>query len=123
MAVELEKEAGMPSLTPADELASVRAEIARLKARERALCDALMTGPACARDGRWTRIEIASRQIRLFDHRLLPAEIRDDPLFWRERQSVEVLCHPIEGEATALPVVARASQARTQAQARAVRLQ
>lgn len=97
----------MPSLTPADELASVRAELARLKARERALCDALVAAPACARSGRWARAEISTRSIRLFDHRLLPVEIRDDPLFWRERQSVEVVCHPIDVATGPLPLVAR----------------
>ena len=108
----------MPSLTPADELASVRAELARLKARERALCDALTAAPACARTGTWTRAEVGSRTIRLFDHRLLPPEIRDDPLFWRERQTVEVVCHPID-TLRPMPLVPRAPAG----QASALRLQ
>lgn len=109
----------MPSLTPADELASLRAELARLKARERALCDALVAAPACARSGRWTRADVGTRTIRLFDHRLLPSDIRDNPLFWRERQSVEVVCHPLEGAASPLTLVPRPAQGH----ARALRLQ
>ena len=109
----------MPSLSPADELASVRAELARLKARERALCDALVAAPDCARIGQWTRAEVGARSLRLFDHRLLPPEIRENPLFWRERQAVEVTCHPLDGALSPMPLVPRS----TQGHARALRMQ
>lgn len=114
----------MPSLSPADELVAVRADIARLKARERVLCDSLVAAPACARKGRWTQVEVAVRTIRLFDHRLLPAEVRDDPLLWRERQAVEVLCHPTDEAALqAMPVRSPVRPPVGQGHARAVGLQ
>ncbi len=81
-------------MNPADELASVRVQIARLKARERALREALIADDQ-GRIGRWTRAEVVERAVRLFDHRLLPEPIREDPMFWRERRMIEVLCHDL----------------------------
>lgn len=81
-------------MNPADELASVRVQIARLKARERMLREALIADER-GRVGRWTRAEVVERAVRLFDHRLLPEPIREDPMFWRERRMVEVLCHEL----------------------------
>lgn len=101
----------MPSLNPADELASLRAEIARLRARERALCDALAVAPPDARTGQWVRADVAMRSIRLFDHRLLPPEIRENPLYWCERHAVEVSCHPVDALPQSLSLTARIGQA------------
>ncbi|WP_232489090.1 hypothetical protein [Rhodobacter amnigenus] len=72
-------------LSPADELAEVRAEIARLRLREAQLKDRLLHAPLAALTGRWHRIEITQQITRHFDATLLPASIRDDPAYWRER--------------------------------------
>lgn len=90
-------------MSPADELASTRVQIARLKARERALRQ-ILVDDVQARSGRWTRAEVVETRIRVFDHRLLPAPIREDPAYWRSRPLVEVLCHEIEDSATQAPV-------------------
>lgn len=85
----------MPPLSPADELAQIRAHLARLKAREAALVSALCAAPEVARRGRWTRAEVLEHRVRLFDHRLLPPPIREDPLFWRESVVLAVECHDL----------------------------
>ena len=79
-------------MTPADELAIVRARIAHLRKREAALTMALIAMPPGARDGQWTQIDVVERRLRLFDHRLLPPGVRDDPAFWRDRDVTEVRC-------------------------------
>ena len=85
----------MQSMAPADELAMVRTQIAHLKTRERALRDALICASAAARIGRWSIAEVVERQIRLFDHRLLPQPLRDDPAYWTTRAHTEVNCRPL----------------------------
>lgn len=77
----------------ADELAEIRAEIARLRLREAALRAAIVKAPDALAEGRWTKVEVAERRLRVFDPARLPAAIRDDPRYWRERVTVAVLCH------------------------------
>jgi hypothetical protein len=77
----------------ADELAEIRAEIARLRLREAALRAAILKAPDTVAEGRWTRVEVAERRLSVFDPARLPAEIRDDPRYWRERVTTAVLCH------------------------------
>ncbi len=84
----------MHKLSPADELAEIRAEMARLKAREAALRALLLSQEPAV--GRWHRIEITEQRARVFDARLLPPHIRDNPAFWRERVTQVVKCLPIQ---------------------------
>lgn len=69
----------------ADELADIRAEIARLKRREAELRAAYLTQPELPRAGRRHRVELVTQHARIFDPRLLPAELRSDPAFQRDK--------------------------------------
>lgn len=82
----------MTTLAPADELSLIRADLSRLKLREQELRKILMDGGEEARRGDWAKAEIVERTVRVFDHRLLPRELRDDPLYWRERAMTEIQC-------------------------------
>lgn len=82
-------------LPPADELAEVRAEIARLRLREAQLKDRLLHAPPAALTGRWNRVDITERLTRQFDADLLPATIRDNPAYWRDRLHHVVQTVPI----------------------------
>jgi len=75
----------MHHLSPVDELAEIRAEIARLKQREATLRDLILTAPSGSLTGRWHRVEVIEHRVRMFDPALLPAAIRENPAFWRER--------------------------------------
>ena len=86
----------MHPMAPADELALIRAQITRLRDRERDLQRSLMDVPEGARCGRWSRAEVVTRTLRVFDHRLLPQTLRDDPMFWRERSIRELRCLPVQ---------------------------
>lgn len=90
----------MPRLTPADELAEIRAEIARLKLREAQLKDRLLHTPLAARTGRWHRAEVQEVTTRRFDPALLPAHIRDDPAYWRDRPHLAVHTHALPPKST-----------------------
>jgi hypothetical protein len=83
-------------LSPADELAMIRAQISGLRTREQDLRNALIDAPDAARYGRWAHAEVVTRTVRVFDHRLLPQSLRDDPCYWRERSVIEVRCLPTE---------------------------
>ena len=93
----------MHRLSPADELAAIRAEIARLKRREAELRQAILHDPDCATTGRWHRIEVTVSRARVFDAQLLPAAIRGDPRYRRERVTTYVRCLPVEVCAPAPP--------------------
>jgi hypothetical protein len=69
----------------ADELADIRTEIARLKRREAELRAAYLTQPELPRAGRRNRVELVTQRARIFDPRLLPAELRNDPAFQRDK--------------------------------------
>lgn len=97
------KEAPMHHMNPADELAEVRAEIARLKLREAQLRARLIEMPPEARQGRWSRAEVLESRMRIFDARLLPPALRDDPRYWRERVSLTLRCLPIQARSPARP--------------------
>lgn len=83
----------MYTLSPADELAEIRAEMAKLKAREAALRTLIIAMPP--QPGRWHRVEIKEMRARVFDASLLPAQIRENPAYWRERVSQVVRCLPV----------------------------
>lgn len=70
---------------PADELAEIRAEIARLRAREGALREVLLRDAAMPKIGRFHKVDLVTRRQRVFDPRLLPEEIRLDPAYTREK--------------------------------------
>lgn len=86
----------MHALSLADDLADIRAEIARLKAREAALRAAILGRRGQVPDGRWARVEIVERRSRVFDKALLPEDIRTDPRFFRERVTSYVRCLPVQ---------------------------
>ena len=85
----------MHSLSPADELAEVRAEIARLKAREAQLRAFFLTAPLTARSGRWSRVVVEETQSQRFNPSLLPDPIRRDAQFTELRLVQTVRCLPV----------------------------
>lgn len=80
----------MHHLSAVDELAEIRAEIARLKQREADLRDQILAAPPAALTGRWHRVEVTDHLVRSFDPALLPPAIRDNPAYWRERVQTRV---------------------------------
>ncbi len=89
----------MHPLAPADELAELRAEIARLKTREAQLREVLLAAAPETLGGRWHRAEVTEHRVRQFDPSLLPANIRENPAFWRERVQTTVRTMPIQSRA------------------------
>jgi hypothetical protein len=87
----------MHKMSPVDELAEIRADIARLKLREAALRQVVLSGDAAT--GRWYRAEVMESRARVFDARLLPPQIRDNPAYWRERLTKMVKCLPVQARA------------------------
>jgi len=85
----------MHRLSPADELAEIRAEIARLKLREAQLRDRLMKSPLATLIGRFHRVEITHSHSSVFDPALLPDHIRNDPAYWRDRAQTVVRTMPL----------------------------
>ena len=78
----------------ADELADVRAEIARLKIREQALRDGFIKRPQADIIGRWTQVAVPVTQKSRFDSSLLPEVIRNDPAYFRHSVTHIVRCFP-----------------------------
>lgn len=70
---------------PADELAEIRTEIARLRAREGELRALLLHDAAMPKIGRFHKVDLVTNRQRVFDPRLLPEEIRLDPAYTREK--------------------------------------
>ena len=94
----------MHSLSPADELADLRADIARLKLLEAALRAKILASPDTQSIGRWHRIEVLVTKARVFDAKLLPAAIRDNPQFHRDRVTQVVRCVPVEAKRPGWPI-------------------
>lgn len=86
----------MHPLSLADELAELRAEIARLKTREAELRDQILAAPSDTLGGRWHRVEVTEHRVRMFDPALLPAAIRGNPAYWKERVQLTVRTFPIQ---------------------------
>ena len=84
----------MHTLSPADELAEIRAEIARLKAREAALRAHFLRHPTDHAQGRWTRVEVVETRQHRFNAALLPDHIRQDPRYCEEKLVQTVRCLP-----------------------------
>lgn len=93
----------MHNLSPADELAEIRAEIARLKAREAALRAHFLRHPKEQTLGRWTRVEVVETCQRRFNPALLPDAIRQDPRYLEERRVQTVRCLPAPVTVTVRP--------------------
>ena len=105
----------MHSLSPADELANLRADIARLKLLEAALRARILASPDTQAIGRWHRIEVLETKTRVFDAKLLPAAVREDPRFYRDRVTQIVRCLPVEAKRPGWPVQNSARHAQGQA--------
>lgn len=97
------------ALPPADELALVRAEIARLRQREAALSACLRARPELCRQGRATRVEIEETTLNRLVLSRLPQAIRDDPAYRQARRLVLLRCLPLPPP-TAAPAPRRAGQ-------------
>lgn len=78
---------------PADELADVRAELARLRLREAQLRALILKDPDLASQGRFARVTVCFHRDRVFDPAVLPHEIRTDPRYFRDRQHWSIQCH------------------------------
>ncbi|MCG7494880.1 hypothetical protein [Thalassobius sp. Cn5-15] len=87
----------MHKISLADELAEIRAEIARLKEREAALEAAVHASDGTVPNGRNHRVRVITRRNSEFDPVLLPQEVRENPRYWRDHLSVHVECLPVEG--------------------------
>lgn len=67
----------------ADALGNVRRQIRTLEAREKALRKAILQAcPNRGVSGREFVVEVREQKRRRFNHRALPAHLRDDPRFW-----------------------------------------
>ncbi|WP_216821438.1 hypothetical protein [Tabrizicola sp. TH137] len=86
----------MHPIALADELAEIRAEIARLKAREMQVRDLILASPPGGQAGRWHKAEVTEHRVRMFDASLLPPAIRENPAFWRERVQTTVRTVPVQ---------------------------
>ncbi len=84
----------MQSMSFADELAEIRGEIARLKAREAALRAHFLRHPDQGAQGRWARVEVVENRSPRFNPLLLPDTIRNDPRFFEEKVVQTVRCLP-----------------------------
>ena len=88
-------EGRMKAMQPADELAEVREELARLRLREAQLRALLVARPELARQGRWTRVEMEERLENRLDPALMPENLRGDPAFRRTVPLLVLRCLPL----------------------------
>lgn len=93
----------MHILSPADELAEIRAEIARLKTREAALRALFLRNPNDHALGRWSRVEVIETRQTRFKAALLPDAILRDPRYLEERLVQTVRCLPAALSVTVRP--------------------
>jgi hypothetical protein len=101
----------MQGLTVADELAEVRAQIARLRAREASLRRALLAAGGGGQTGRRARATVEEHGVMRFDPALLPEEVRRDPRFWREERVVSVQVHALPARRPGWPLLRRGGAA------------
>lgn len=81
--------------SPADELAELRAEIARLQMREATLEAAILRNPDLGARGTFHAAEVTETRQTVFDPALLPPEVQQDPRYWREQIAQTVAVIPI----------------------------
>lgn len=93
----------MHKLALADELAEIRAEIARLKLREAALRAHFLRHPDQRAMGRWTRVEVTEHEETRLLPALLPEAIRLDPAYHERRRLCIVRCVPVPFSVTVRP--------------------
>lgn len=80
----------MSRQSPADELAEIRAEIARLKARAAQIEAALLRSPDQRNRGTWHLAEVTETHQSVFDPSLLPIAVQEDARYQRED-----ICHSV----------------------------
>ncbi|WP_223634189.1 hypothetical protein [Rhodobacter sp. TJ_12] len=83
--------------SPAQELAQIRAEIARLRAREADLSEIVQRDTALPKVAAMHKADLVTRRERVFDPRLLPADIRLDPAYSREKVTRVLRTGPASG--------------------------
>lgn len=93
----------MPHSSPADELAAVRAEILRLRAKEFVLRKQILKDPDVNSIGRWHRIEIDEHRDLVLDISRLPEQILQDRNFWREKIVKTLRCLPLQSQTNTRP--------------------
>ena len=86
----------MRRLAPADELAEIRAEIARLLDRVEQVETALIRNPGLRNRGASHVAEVTETRVTEFDPALLPDSLRHDPHFQREVLRREVKLIPVK---------------------------
>lgn len=87
----------IPNMLPADELASVRAQIRTLEAREAELRNGFLSGALNPR-GQYVSVEIKPQSRRTLDREALPRAIKEDPAFWRVTKVNSVVLRKIGAE-------------------------
>jgi hypothetical protein len=80
--------------SPADELADIRAEMLRLRAREAALRQQILKDPDGTSIGRWHRVEVDEHRDLVLDISRLPEHILQDRHFWCEKLVQTLRCLP-----------------------------
>lgn len=93
----------MHNLSPADEFAEIRAELARLKAREAALRAHFLRDPDHGSLGRWSRVEVVESHQSRFNAALLPSSVLNDPQFREDRVVLSVRVVPVPFTAALRP--------------------
>lgn len=81
--------------SPADELSEIRAEIARLQAREAALCAAFCRDPEQGALGRHSKVAVVQERMLEFDPALMPENLRYNANFHREVIRTRVISQPL----------------------------
>jgi len=85
----------MPYTSPADELTEIRAEIARLQAREAVLCATFRRDPEHGTQGRHSRVVVVQERRLEFDPALMPEYLRYNANFHREVITTQVISQPL----------------------------
>ncbi|QHQ36828.1 hypothetical protein [Algicella marina] len=91
---------------PIDELGEIRKQIGRLKAREREICDRIISEYGSGCHGERYSVTLHRRHSRRLDERLLPPEIRDDTRYYALHEVVSVRTHQTLGPDVTVPEVA-----------------
>jgi hypothetical protein len=86
------------SANPADDLAEIRAELARLKSREQALVELLLARPELRQAGHDYHVELDFVQDPVLNIAALPPALRESPLLWRHTLHPVLTCRAIAQE-------------------------
>jgi hypothetical protein len=84
-----------PAPHPTDELAGVRAKIARLRLREGQLRRAIVALPKAERHGRWFHVDIKHSTRAQLNMSGLPPSVLDDPGLYAEISRAVLHCRAI----------------------------